>query len=373
MTRRIDRWKGIAILAAVGAAWAVEPAAAGWSAPPGRRSEEVERRVEKEDAKKGGKRRPRACDDTAASQRQACGAEARDDSFVARARCINVSDAEAREECFDDAREEYVEAREECAEQQDAREDLCDALGQDRYDPSFEPDDFDADFRALTSPNPYFPLTIGNRWEFAGAEDIAIVVRDETKLIGGVRCIVVNDRVEVDGRVVEDTDDWFGQRKDGTVDYCGESVMDFEFFAGDEPPLPELVEIDGSFKHGRDGDKAGTQMPARPIVGQVYRQEWSPGNAEDAAVILSTSYGPGAAPELDGGVPPALAALLCASQDCVVVGEFSPLEPDSFQRKYYARGIGLFLEVNPEDGEIVQLVDCNFDARCTALPAPEQD
>jgi hypothetical protein len=41
-----------------------------------------------------------------------------------------------------------------------------------------------------------------------------------------------------------------------------------------------------------------------------------------------------------------------------------------FERKYYARGIGLFLEVNPEDGEIVQLVGCNVDPKCAALPAP---
>ena len=53
-----------------------------------------------------------------------------------------------------------------------------------------------------------------------------------------------------------------------------------------------------------------------------------------------------------------------------MAGEFTPIEPDAFGRKYYARGIGLFLEVDPEDGDVVQLVDCNFDARCAALPTP---
>jgi hypothetical protein len=366
MRCRINRWKAVAVTAAIGLALGAQPAAAGWNPPSEQRAEA--REAEKSDSKKGKKKR-RPCEQTAALQRDACKAEARDDDFVARARCVNVSDAEEREECFDAAEEEYADAREECGEQEDAREDLCDALGQDRYDPSFEPEDFDADFRALTNPNPYFPLTIGNRWEFAGAEDIVIVVRDETKLIEGVRCIVVNDRVEAEGRVVEDTDDWFGQRVDGTVVYCGESAMDFEFFEGDEPLLPELVETDGSFKHGREGDKAGTQMPAHPSVGQVYRQEWSPGNAEDAAVILSTTYAFGSDTELDEHVPAALAQQLCAA-DCVVIGELNPLEPDSFQRKYYARGIGLFLEVNPEDADVVQLVDCNFDARCAALPTP---
>ena len=51
----------------------------------------------------------------------------------------------------------------------------------------------------------------------------------------GVTCIVVNDVVSVDGVPLEDTDDWLAQRKDGTVDYCGESVQDFETFEGDDP------------------------------------------------------------------------------------------------------------------------------------------
>ncbi|MGH9461894.1 MAG: hypothetical protein ACRD1X_11790, partial [Vicinamibacteria bacterium] len=68
-------------------------------------------------------------------------------------------------------------------------------------------------------------------------------------------------------------------------------------------------------------------------------------------------------------VPQALADLLCAN-DCVVTAEFTPIEPGVLQRKYYAQGIGLFLEVDPESGEINQLVDCNFDTRCAMLPAP---
>jgi hypothetical protein len=368
----------LAIAGAIALALAAAPAQGGFQLRPVAKSQDAEREAKpapqkSKKSKKKHAKRPRyagPCEETAANQREACASEARDDYYVARAVCLNVSDEEERAECFEEAQDEYAEAGEECAEQQEAREDLCDALGQGRYDPSFEPEDFDSDFSALTNPNPYFPLAIGNQWSFEGAETIEIVVRDATKSIEGVNCVVVNDRVEEDGLVVEDTDDWFGQRLDGTVDYCGESTMDFEFFPGDQPPLPELVEIEGSFKHGRDGDKAGTQMPAVPVVGQVYRQEWSPGNAEDAAIVLSTTYGYGSDAELDEHVPAALAQLLCAANDCLVTGEFTPIEPDSFERKYYARGIGLFLEVNPEDGEIVQLVDCNFDARCAALPAP---
>lgn len=81
--------------------------------------------------------------------------------------------------------------------------------------------------------------------------------------------------------------------------YCGEEVKDYETFEGDEPQIPELVAIDGPFKAGRDGALPGTQFLAAPSVGAVYRQEWSPNNAEDAARVLSTSYGFGSDPELD--------------------------------------------------------------------------
>ena len=36
-------------------------------------------------------------------------------------------------------------------------------------------------------------------------------------------------------------------------------------------------------------------------------------------------------------------------------------EPDAFARKYYAPGIGVFLETAPDTGEVTRLVDCNFD------------
>ena len=46
---------------------------------------------------------------------------------------------------------------------------------------------------------------------------------------------------------------------------------------------------------------------------------------------------------LDTLVPQALADHLCGA-GCVVTREFSPLEPDVVEFKYYAPGIGVFLE-----------------------------
>jgi hypothetical protein len=37
--------------------------------------------------------------------------------------------------------------------------------------------------------------------------------------------------------------------------------------------------------------------------------------------------------------------------------DFTPLEPEVFEYKYYAPGVGLILEVDPETGERVELVE----------------
>ncbi len=309
------------------------------------------------------------CSATALAQLGACKSEVVDDAFIAKAICLNISNRGERRQCSREAEAATEEANVLCREQYAARRDLCSEIGENRYDPDFGPANFD-DPRNPSNPNPYFPLAVGNLWEFeAGAETVTIKVLDKTKFIDGVNCIVVNDVVEEDGKLVEDTDDWFGHRKDGTIDYCGERVQDFEFFEGDDPAEAELTSIDGTFKAGVDGSKPGTLFPGTPEVGAVYRQEWSPGNAEDAARVLSTDYGFGNDSELDEHVPQELVELLC-NDDCVVTAEFSPLSPGGLEHKYFARGIGKFLEVNVESGKVSQLVGCNFDPRCDDLPEP---
>ncbi|MBI3247519.1 MAG: hypothetical protein HYZ50_13535 [Deltaproteobacteria bacterium] len=314
----------------------------------------------------------RFCSATAQALFISCQNEVSDDFFKAKAICFNVSDDDAREECFADAEEERMKSHQRCGEDRTGRRNTCKALGEGRYDPAFDPADFDTDFTNLTHPNPYFPLGIGNRWEYQeGDESVTVEVTDKTKSIAGVTCIVVLDRVMEDGDLVEDTDDWFAQAKNGDVHYCGEDTKESESFDGDNPRLPELVSIDGSFKHGRDGDKSGIQFFGSPTVGQVYRQEFSVANAEDVAEVLSTSYQFGTNSELDQFVPQDLADLLCSAGDCVVTKEFSATSgPDNFERKYYAPGLGFFLEVKSNRGKAVQLVSCNFDARCASLPTP---
>lgn len=314
----------------------------------------------------------RFCSTTAQTLFTSCQNEVTDDFFKAKAICFNIAADAAREECLADAEEERMQGHRRCGENRSGRRDTCKALGEARYDPTFDPADFDTDFTNLTHPNPYFPLGIGNRWDYEeGDESVTVKVTDKTKLIAGVTCIVVLDRVTKDGELAEDTKDWFAHAKNGDVHYCGEETAEFESFDGDNPREAELVSRDGSFKHGRDGDKSGVQFFGSPVVGRVYRQEFSLANAEDVAEVLSTTYQFGTNAELDQFVPQDLAELLCSAGNCVVTKEFSATSgPGRFERKYYAPGIGFFLEVKPGRGKAVQLVNCNFDKRCATLPAP---
>ena len=127
----------------------------------------------------------------------------------------------------------------------------------------------------------------------------------------------------------EDTDDFYAQATDGAVWYFGEAAKQLE--------NGEIVGVEGSFRGGVDSAKPGIIMEAHPAVGDVYRQEFALGDAEDAAEVLSvtgTESVPGAS---------------CTSS-CVVTHDFSPLEPDANEQKFYAPGVGIMLEIDFETG-----------------------
>lgn len=316
-----------------------------------------------------GARAEEVCSDTVSLLHEACIDEAEADRGVGRAICLNLRGAQARQDCRDDATKSHDQAVAECHAQRDWRQASCAAIGEQRYDPRLDPKKFDTDYHHLTHPNPYFPLDIGKRWEYRGGDEFnSVEVTGETKLIEGVTCIVLRDLVYLKGRLHEATDDWFAAAKDGASWYLGEEVKNYRSFPGDKPRRPELVTVDGSFKHGRDGDKGGVIMPAAPAVGQVYREEFSLANAEDLAEVLSTTYAYGAGGALDEFVPAALAQRMCEGGDCVVTKNWSLLEPGVVTRKYYARDLGFFLETVVGEGIDVQLTGCNFDPRCDNLP-----
>jgi hypothetical protein len=308
------------------------------------------------------------CSQTANLIFTGCKHEAENDFLVSSAKCVNISEQAERTECFADAQSARTEARQLCQDQLATRLNACKLLGEGRYDPEFDAQNFDTDFSNLPNPNRYFPIRPGNRWEYHSATQVdKIEILSATKLIDGVRCVVARDLVSEGGFLKEATDDWYAQAKDSTVWYCGEEVKDFEIFNGDRPKAPELVSIDGRFKAGVEGDKPGIIFLASPQKGDVYLEEFSLGNAEDVTEVLTTTYSFGKFPNLDRLVPRKLAQLLC-SNDCVVTKNYSLLEPGIFAHKYYAPGIGVFLEIERDSGDVIQLVKCNFDSRCGMLP-----
>jgi len=300
-------------------------------------------------------RRPRFCSQTAKVVFDACGNELKDDYSIAIANCTNVSDNNERKECVIDAHAEKKEGKELCKEQFEARLEVCDLVGEKRYDPDFDPENF-VDPREIggsVSPNPFFPLVAGTQWVYVGTfeddegaevtERITVTVTDKIKLIEGVTCVVVNDLVTEDDVPIEDTDDWYAQDEDGNVWYCGEIAKNFETFEGDDPDDPELVDIEGSWKAGRDGAKPGILVLAAPEVRDVYRQEVSWGDAEDVAEVISIT-----------GTTESVPFVNC-SGDCLVTRESTPIEPGVNENKYYKPDVGLILEVDME-GNRVKLI-----------------
>jgi hypothetical protein len=288
-----------------------------------------------------------SCSASAHLQRLACEYDLRDDFFTSSAQCRDTANAE--QTCMDDAGAEFEDGLDECIEVLDARLDLCESLDDATHDPAFGPD-FAGQFvdpleiGQTVTPNPWFPLVTGNNWVYeGGGETIDVTVTGDTKLIDGIACIVVIDIVTEDETVIEITNDWYAQDLDGNVWYCGEIAENFEEFDGDETEGPELVDIDGSWKAGRDRAEAGILFPLEPVVGDVIRQEFAQGDAEDVIEILATDASetaPGAA----------------CDTTCLQTADFTPLEPGGLEHKFYAPGVGMIVEVKPGTSERLELI-----------------
>jgi hypothetical protein len=289
------------------------------------------------------------CGTTARLLRYACAFDTRDSLYNAIAKCQDSTLVD--DECVAAARAEYREAKEDCGAVLAARLEVCDALDDELHEPMFGLD-FAAAFvdprqiGGSVLPNPYFPLVTGNRWVYEGVEEtITVVVTDKTKLIDGITCVVISDIVvDEDGFVVENTKDWYAQDIDGNVWYCGEIAENYEVFDGDDPEGAELVDIEGSWKHGREHAQAGLLLPFAPEVGELIRQEIFYTNAEDVIEVLSVA----ASESAPGGA--------CV-ETCLQTRDFTPLSPDAIEHKFYAPGIGMIVEVNSGDGERLELVE----------------
>ena len=303
------------------------------------------------------------CSSSAVALRRACTVDVVDDRFQGRAVCADIADETARDACLAEVDSEAGEEGEECGDVFDARLELCADLSDAAHEPAFGAA-FAASFvdpaaiGNTVQPHAYWPLVAGNEWVYEGTsiddegeevtETITVIVTDESKLIDGVTCVVVTDVAMEEDVVIESTDDWYAQDVNGNVWYCGEISQNFEVFDGDDPEEPELTDTEGSWKAGRDGAKAGILLPASPDPGQVIRQEISWGDAEDVVEILSVT----ATESAPGGA--------CV-EDCLLTADYTPLDPDVVENKYYAPGIGLIVEVDLETGDRVELVQFSSD------------
>jgi hypothetical protein len=283
--------------------------------------------------KKGG---DNFCSATTKVAKKSCYEEMKADYYLASGKCINLADESAREECQELARDDW--AFDGCNDQYAARKEICDELGEGRYDPLIERANFvNSSDEPLPINNPFLPMIPGTIMTYEGGDEtIVVTVTYDTVEILDVPCRVVRDTVTEDGVLVEDTWDWFAQDFDGNVWYFGELSMGYED--------GKLVSLEGSWTAGEDGAKPGIVMLAYPeIADKMYRQEFLLGEAEDMAVVVDTGQ------NVDIGYGQYSGVL--------VTDEWTPIDPDVHENKYYAPGDGMILEVNLENGERVELVD----------------
>lgn len=199
----------------------------------------------------------------------------------------------------------------------------------------------------LVIDNPWSPMQPGTRAVLHELEDGECTVNDvdvthdaKTDFVGayaGLSARRVLDRVWADpacdghrGALLEDTSDWFGQDNGGNVWYFGEDTVEYLF---DDHGRPIGSTREGSWEAGRGGARAGIVMFMHPVAGLFYRQEYSPGVAEDAASIEKV--------DVRAATP------LGRFRNCLVTRETTALTPGDVEYKVYCANIGLVRVVSP--------------------------
>lgn len=260
-----------------------------------------------------------ACSVSASGALNSCQVGARGGYLLALAKCTNESDAAGRSACRKRAQAEQQDALSQCTAQSSARQQICQQLGGQRWDPKIDPSNF-----TTKIDNPYYPLKPGTTFVYQahtkdGLVDNPVEVTHKTKKIMGVTCVEVHDRVYLNGKLTEDTLDWFAQDREGNVWYFGED--------SEELTNGRVSSLGGSWVAGVNGAEPGIVMEAHPAVGDAYRQELLLNEAEDFASVIS----------LDKTVTVPYGTF----ENCLETTETSGVEPDTVEYKFYAPGVGL--------------------------------
>lgn len=215
----------------------------------------------------------------------------------------------------------------------------------EEYDPVIDPSDFSSKVT-----NKYFNLTPGKKMVYEGQtedgiEKIEFYVMGETRIVEGVENIIVWDRVWLDGELIEETFDWYAQDKEGNVWYFGEDSREMED--------GKVVSTEGSWESGIDGARPGIIMKENPAIGDSYRQEYYEGEAEDMAEVIAFGE--------------SVTVPFGSFSNILKTYEWSPLEPDAKENKYYSSEAGgVILEASFDGKERVELVDIQYNA----IPSP---
>ena len=187
-----------------------------------------------------------------------------------------------------------------------------------------------ADF-TVNVTNKYWPMKKGDRWIYEERDEKGTLTRDEvsvldqTEKINGIEALVVHDVASQDGVTIEDTTDWYAQDSEGNLWYLGEQTTEYQ---NGQPSSTE-----GSWEYGVDGAQAGILLPAEPTPGLQYRQEFLKDEAEDKAIVLSTSE--------QAQTPTG------TYHDALLTRDTTPLEPELVELKWYAPGVGPVLTLTP--------------------------
>jgi hypothetical protein len=204
-------------------------------------------------------------------------------------------------------------------------------MAQDRETSEKDWEDFDQDNfddSSTTIDNEWFPLKPGMQWVYKGVtvEDnesmphrVIFTVTDLTKVISGVRTVVCWDRDYSDEELAEAEIVFFAQDKDGNVWHLGQYPEEYE--EGKFIAAPAWL-------HGIGDGRAGIMMKANPQTGTPsYSQGWAPSvDWTDRAVVDQMGQ--------ETTVPAG------TYKDVLVTAEYARSEPNAYQLKYYARGVG---------------------------------
>jgi hypothetical protein len=172
--------------------------------------------------------------------------------------------------------------------------------------------------------NKWLPFKPGMVLRYEGTKDgkrakDVTTVTDRTQVVAGVTCIVVDDKLWLNGKLEETTLDYYVQDRAGNVWYFGEDTQELDANGN-------ITSTEGSWHAGVDGAVPGIFMEASPVVGHAFQQEYLQGQAEDHFEVLNLAA--------SVTVPAGTYA------GALLTKEWTPLEPDVLDHKWYVIGIG---------------------------------